>query len=108
MAEQALGAQLNRFQADRIEANVSIRDVLTKRFVIDVLACDRARIDAKRETPGKVYEDVEEPEDETPIDWSKLGDAAKLKEYYDRIKDFNEKLQKLKDRRLAKVFVSPT
>ena len=85
----------NRVQAERIVLKVSVADMLAKRFVVDLIECDKMRTDTLRESPGEVYLPAEE-QPKAPaqlIDLSKF--AGKSAEYYDQIKKFNERLKKL-------------
>ncbi|MHC4716628.1 MAG: DUF2062 domain-containing protein [Planctomycetota bacterium] len=84
----------NQVQADRVEANVSISDLLARRFVVDVLACEAMRTDAKRDEPGEVYDDTP-PAKEPPADLS--GIMKDAGGYLEQVKRFNEKLKKLRE-----------
>jgi len=85
----------NRVQAERIVLKVNVADMLAKRFVVDLIECDKMRTDTLRESPGEVYLPAEEqPKAPAPlVNLSKL--AGKSAEYYDQIKKFNERLRKL-------------
>jgi len=85
----------NRVQAERIVLKVSVADMLAKRFVVDLIECDKMQTDTLRESPGEVYLPAEE-QPKAPaqlIDLSKF--AGKSAEYYGQIKKFNERLKKL-------------
>ncbi len=88
----------NRFQAEKIVADVSIKDLLTRRFVIDLIECDAMRMDVERKTPGKVYREKIEAKEKTPSVPDYLaGKLGKSAEYYEEIKKFNKRLQKLRE-----------
>ncbi|HET6427396.1 MAG TPA: hypothetical protein VFJ30_03225 [Phycisphaerae bacterium] len=86
--------KLNRVQAERLEAKISISDLLARRFVVDVLACDAMRFDAQRATPGEVYSDVAPAKEEGPDLGGLIGNA---KEYLDQFERTKEKFQKVRD-----------
>jgi len=86
----------NRVQADRIVVDVSIRDLLARRLVMELVECEAMRMDTERQSPGEVYR----KRDEAPgkdisdlLDFAKLG--GKATEYYAQIKKFNERLRKV-------------
>ena len=82
----------NQVQAERIEAKISISDLLARRFVVDVLACDAVRTDVKRDKPGEVYSDAPPAKDPAADLTGILGEAGN---YAEQVKRFNEKLRKL-------------
>ena len=85
----------NQVQAERIVSDISIKDVLAKRFVIDLIQCDTMLMDVQRKTPGRVYADVKEEKEPIELD---LGDAgSKVRKYYEQVKKLNERFAKLKD-----------
>lgn len=86
----------NRVQADRIVVDVSIRDLLARRLVMERVECEAMRMDTERQSPGEVYR----KRDEAPrkdiselLDFAKLG--GKATEYYTQIKKFDERLRKV-------------
>jgi len=85
----------NQVQADRMVADVSLADLLARRFVLDAVECDNMRLDVQRAVPGQVYREpaAEEPV-LPPLD---VGDLGKVKAYYEQAKRLNEKIQKLKE-----------
>ncbi len=88
----------NLFQAEKIVADVSVADLLARRFVIDLVECDAMRMDIKRKTPGKVYREKTEDEKTPPIDMGDLlGKLDKRAEYLAEIEKYNKRLQKLRD-----------
>ncbi len=88
----------NLFQAEKIVAEVSIKDLLTRRFVINLIECDAMRMDVKRESPGKVYREKPKAKEEASwIPGDLAGKLGKSAEYYEEIKKFNERLQKLRE-----------
>jgi len=86
----------NLVQAERIVADISIEDLLKRRFVVDLVECEALQMDNQRETPGEVYrKPEEEKKPPAPVDLTKhLGKSA---EYYEEVKKFNERLDKLKE-----------
>ncbi|NQU76146.1 MAG: hypothetical protein HQ546_07535, partial [Planctomycetes bacterium] len=88
----------NLLQAGRIVADVSISDMLARRFVVDLVECKAMRTDIERERPGEVYRQGQQPETKAPPIWGdlkeKLGKGA---EYYEQIKRFNDRLRKLRE-----------
>ncbi|MDY6913451.1 MAG: hypothetical protein SVT52_03205 [Planctomycetota bacterium] len=88
----------NLVQAERIVADVDLRDLLTRRFVMDLVECQAMRMDVERKTPGKVYRKPKQPEKEsTSILEGLKGKLGKSGEYYAEIKKFNERLKKLQE-----------
>lgn len=87
----------NRVQADRIVVDVSIRDLLARRLVMELVECEAMQTDIERQSPGEVYrQGQEEPGGLGDLlDFGKLG--GKAAEYYTQIKKFNERLQKIMD-----------
>ena len=47
--------ELNKVQAARFQAKISVENLLKKRLVVDIISCDDMAMDAKRDKPGKVY-----------------------------------------------------
>jgi uncharacterized protein (TIGR03546 family) len=85
----------NQVQADRIVADVSLADLLARRFVLDSVESDNMRLDVQRAVPGKVYrEPVSKEPVLPPLD---VGGLGKVKAYYEQAKCLNEKIQKLKE-----------
>ncbi len=88
----------NRFQAEKIVADVGIAEMLTRRFVIDLVECEAMRMDIERKTPGKVYREKPEAKEKAPSVLDDLtGKLGKSAEYYEEIKKFNERLRKLRE-----------
>lgn len=50
----------NRLQAEQLVADISIMDLLRRRFVVDLSECDAIRMNTLRKTPGKVYRKASE------------------------------------------------
>jgi hypothetical protein len=91
----------NRFQADEIVADLSIRELLTGRFWLDhVRVPGTPQIDAPRETPGEVYETPEPPPSRNPQDllWQWLRDPEAIKKFFDRLETAREWLEKIRER----------
>ena len=87
----------NLVQADRIVTDVSVEDLLARRFVVDAIECEKMRTDAPRAAPGEVYRE-RPPTDEDKDRWNiDIGGLGKIKEYYDQAKKLHERIQKLKD-----------
>jgi len=88
----------NRVQAERIVADVSVADLLARRFVVELLECRAMRTDRQRKTPGEVYRKAQESKEEkgaavASLLTAKLGKSA---EYYAEVKKFNERLGALR------------
>ena len=85
----------NQVQADRIVADVSLADLLARRFVLDSVESDNMQLDVQRAVPGQVYhEPVSKEPVLPPLD---IGGLGKVKAYYEQAKRLNEKIQKLKE-----------
>ncbi len=84
----------NQAQAQRIVADISIVDLLTRRLVVDLIESRALRTDVERESPGEVYRKAEAAPAEEDALIDKLGTSAK---YYSKVKKFNKRLQKLRD-----------
>lgn len=87
----------NQFQAKRISADVSVWNLLRRRFVVDLLECDAAERGVERLRPGWVAEEIEdEPSGESFMKkmskWA--GDSAS---YYAEIAEFAKDLKRLMD-----------
>ena len=88
----------NQVQAEMIRADISIRDLLTKRVVIDIIECDKLTLDAMRNKPGWVADETKVEEEEKGLgDFFKLPTASQLKEYAEKFKNLGEKIQKLRE-----------
>ncbi|MBN1942810.1 MAG: hypothetical protein JW849_05890 [Phycisphaerae bacterium] len=88
----------NRVQAKKIVADVSIAALLTRRLEIDLISCDEMKLDAPREKPGEVYRKPAEEKKPGEGLLAKLpGDVGQLKEYYEKVKNFNENLKKVQE-----------
>jgi len=83
----------NQLQADRIVADLSIGDLLAKRFVVDLVSCDAMQMDVLRSSPGEVYRKPDRAEEPT----LPALDLGKLQRYYAHVKDLNDKLDKLRE-----------
>ncbi|MGB2823698.1 MAG: DUF2062 domain-containing protein, partial [Phycisphaerae bacterium] len=79
----------NLVQAKALAGQVSISGLLTKRLIVDRLQIDDVQNDAKRTSPGEVFERAPRPE-------PKLPDDA-LSEYFEKAKKLREWLEKLKE-----------
>ncbi len=89
---------LNVLQADRIEANIDVAALLTKRIDIDITSCDKARTGVPRAKPGWVREEA--PAEKKPPLAERLPglkDAEKYAEYVKRVDDFKKMLDMLMD-----------
>jgi len=85
----------NQVQADRLVADVSLADLLARRFVLDSVECDNMHLDVQRAVPGQVYREPASKEPVLPpLD---IGGLGKVKAYYEQAKRLNEKIQKLKE-----------
>ena len=87
--------EYNQVQADRIVSDISISDMLRKRFVIDQIECDTMQMDVPRRTPGAVYRKPEKKKEPVEIKIGKSG--ADIQEYYNQVKKLNERFGKLKE-----------
>jgi len=75
----------NRVQAARLEADLSVRALLTRRLVVDSVVCETMRLDEPRDRPGTVYVPAQEaaPDDEAAggilpgVDLGELGGKAR-------------------------------
>lgn len=86
----------NQVQADRIVMDVSVADLLTRRFVVDAVECDRVRTDVERVSPGKVYR-RREPTGDDKERWNiDIGGLGNIKEYYEQARKLHERIQELK------------
>jgi len=85
----------NQVQADRIVADVSLQDLLARRFVLDQVESDSMRMDVPRAAPGKVYREPASKEPLLPpLD---VGGLGKYKAYYEQAKRLNDKVQKIRE-----------
>ena len=85
----------NQVQAGRVAADVSLADLLARRFVLDAVESDGMRLDVQRAKPGKVYR---EPASKEPLLPSlDVGGLGKVKAYYEQAKRLNEKIQKIRE-----------
>ncbi|MBN1553441.1 MAG: hypothetical protein JXA11_01755 [Phycisphaerae bacterium] len=89
----------NRVQAKKIVADVSIAALLTRRLELDLISCDAMQLNIPREKPGDVYRQPTEEEKpkEGLLAKLPLGEAGKLQEYTDKVKNFNENLKKVRE-----------
>jgi uncharacterized protein (TIGR03546 family) len=90
----------NRFEADEITLDISIRGLLAKRTISDQVVVPGAVVGGKRETPGQVYQTPEPDESQSPKDlfWTWLKDPEKIKETFDRLKTYKEWFDKIRER----------
>ena len=91
----------NIIQAEQITADVSVSDLLRKRYVIALLAVSDVQINAKRAAPGQVFHKREDDEEDDPEGKDGQGidvfeKAETVKEYLRKLKDY------LKERERAK------
>lgn len=94
----------NKVQAAKFQAKISVKDLLKKQLVVDIIACEDMAMDAKRDKPGEVYLSEQKQQElaaqqaaeqkESPI--PAIGGLGDTKKYYDQVKKFNEQLDKLK------------
>jgi len=88
----------NSFQAEKIVAKVSVRDLLAKRLVVDLIECRAMRTDVQRAGPGEVYRPKEKSTSEALDVGDLLGKlGGKAAEYAKQIERFNDLLKKLKE-----------
>ncbi len=90
----------NRFEADEVTLDISIRGLLAKRTISDLVVIPGAVAGGKREQPGEVYQTPEPEESQSPQDllWTWLKDPEKIKETFDRLKTYKEWFDKIRDR----------
>ncbi len=91
----------NRFQAEEMVADFSVRELLTGRVWMDhIVAPGTPEIDIERETPGEVYEAPEPPPSRNPQDllWQWLQDPEAIKKFFDRLETVREWLEKIRER----------
>lgn len=85
----------NAFQAERLEADLGVSDLLRKRYVINLLDVRNVAFDTERETPGEVYRKPEPVEPEPGEPGVPLEDyfkkAQKAKEYLDKLNEWLER-----------------
>ncbi|HUW30060.1 MAG TPA: hypothetical protein VM223_00450, partial [Planctomycetota bacterium] len=97
----------NIIQADSLVGNVNVRDLLTKRFVIDELRVTAAASGVPRQSPGRVYEKTRDeagpaaPAEPDSLDWylKKTEDIQKYKRYLQKIKEYLEQQRAERERR---------
>ena len=87
----------NQVQVERIVADVSIADLLARRFVVDLVEVQAMRTDVERSSPGEVYRPKEKEKEPSAGLGDLLGKLGKSAEYYEEVKRFNERLQKVRD-----------
>lgn len=82
--------ELNRFQADKVEVDLSVRDLLARRIVLDRVEASGAAMGMKRDTPGEQIggekKEWKAPEVEVP-------DYETLESYWKQAKELREKLR---------------
>ncbi|MFP4029024.1 MAG: DUF2062 domain-containing protein [Candidatus Brocadiia bacterium] len=97
----------NSFQSERLAAQLSLSDLLRRRYVMSELAVQNAELGAKREKPGKVYTPAEPEEkvaDEKGEGKSLYGyveTAQKMRPYLQKVQKFL-KSRKSKDKQKQK------
>ena len=77
----------NLVAAKTLVGNLSITDLLARRFVMDRIEISDVQVDSPRKTPGEVYPSEEEPE-EVPDDF--------LFDYFEKAKEYRKYLDYLK------------
>ncbi len=85
----------NLFQADRLESDVSLTDLLAHRIVVDNMTVDKLLLDVKRDKPGKVFvepEEIPEPSGSTVDDYFEKG--KKVAEYLKKLKRYLDEHKK--------------
>ena len=83
----------NLVQVARLEADVSMKDLLRKSYAIDLLAGSDVQMNAKREKPGKVYVAPDETEAET----GEEGEGDSLDKYFEKAREWRKHLDKVKE-----------
>ncbi len=84
----------NSMQVQRLAADVSVSDLLRKRYTIDLLALSTVRFNERRESPGQVYEP---PPEEPPVEekektiYHYLDNAQTLRDYLTKLQDYLER-----------------
>jgi hypothetical protein len=73
----------------KLEADLGVGDLLTRRFRIDKLVISQASSGAKRETPGKLTGTAPEPQDEP-------GEAKTLDDYLKDAEEWRERLAQVR------------
>lgn len=86
----------NKLQIERTVAQISVADLLARRFLVDLIECQALRMDVERKRPGKVFRKPEKAEAE-PAEGLLEKFGGKSAEYYAEIKKFNKRLQKLRE-----------
>ena len=81
----------NLVSADTTEIDFSVGDLLSRRFVIETIAVDKAATDSPRETPGeRLYEDEPLPEEPAPEE-----DTKSIYDYLEDAKLWKERIERL-------------
>ena len=93
----------NMIQIEKLEGDISVRDLLRKRFVIDKLEVSAAAMGTQRQSPGKVYAEAPAPPSEEPQDalssWlEKTEDIRKYKRYLEKVKDYLDRRRAERER----------
>lgn len=99
----------NLFQAELILADLSVTDLLARRFVIDTVSASGVRTGTERSSPGKLLrrpreerkepEEVEEPQDSLAGYFEK---AVTLRKYLGKLKRYLEQRKAKKEEGVAK------
>ncbi|MFP3982866.1 MAG: DUF2062 domain-containing protein [Desulfurivibrionaceae bacterium] len=92
----------NSFQAKHVSADLSLKNLLRKRYVIDLLAVETVQFNNQRTSPGQVFEKPPEPppeKEKNKIDYLEKaqtirGYLAKLQKYLEKINVQQKKEEK--------------
>ncbi len=80
----------NMVQIDTLTSNLSVRDLLARRFVMDEVVIDRLRTDSPRATPGRVI--VAPERSDPPVDESTVStyfkDGERILDYLAKADDY--------------------
>ncbi len=89
----------NAWEAEVIEADLAISDLLRKRYVVNLLAVSNVKFGTAREQPGKVYRrpEAERAPDEEPTAVDYFEKAQELRRYLQKLQEFLEKHRARKD-----------
>ncbi len=101
----------NMVQAETIVSDVSISGLLAKRFIVDEIVISALASDAKRKSPGEVYQAPEPPPADPNVTWP--GDILwdyfenpekyhKYIEYLQRLQEYLEKQQQVEQEEVDK------
>jgi uncharacterized protein (TIGR03546 family) len=101
----------NIVQMETLASDVSITGLLTRRLIVDEIRVSALRTDARRESPGEVYQPPEPPPADPKIEWP--GDILwdyfenpekyhKYIEYLERLKEYLEKQRQAEQKEVDK------